>query len=70
LIFSLLLAAVFLMMSDARSRNSDLGKGQLQGQLGGNYTVRKNLTLDFGLITGRSSASPRLGAQLGISVDF
>lgn len=57
-------------LNGAFTRNFDLGKGQLQGQLGGNYALRENLTLDFGLIAGRYSASPRLGAQLGISLDF
>jgi hypothetical protein len=56
--------------SGALARNAGLGKGQLQAQLGGNYTLRENLTLDFGLVAGRYSASPRLGAQLGFSLDF
>lgn len=54
----------------AVSPNFRLNRGQLQTQLGGNYAVRKNFTLDFGLIAGRFSASPRLGAQLGFSADF
>ncbi|HLL16913.1 MAG TPA: transporter [Pyrinomonadaceae bacterium] len=57
-------------LNGARARNAGLGKGQLQAQLGGNYTLRENLTLDFGLVAGRHSASPRLGAQLGLSLDF
>lgn len=57
-------------LNGARARNAGLGKGQLQAQLGGNYTLRKNLTLDFGLLAGRYSASPRIGAQLGLSLDF
>jgi hypothetical protein len=57
-------------MSGALARNANLGKGQLRWQVGGNYTLRENLTLDFGLIAGRYSASPRVGAQLGISLDF
>jgi len=56
--------------SGARTRNFDLGKGQLQTQIGGNYALRDDLTLDFGVIAGRFSASPRLGAQLGVSIDF
>lgn len=47
-----------------------LSKGQLQVQAGGNYNLRKTLTLDFGLIAGRFAASPRVGAQFGFSVDF
>ena len=57
-------------ITGAVTSNLQLGKGQLQGQLGGNYALRKNLTLDFGLVAGRFSASPRAGAQLGFSWDF
>jgi len=57
-------------ITGALSRNPDLGGGQLQVQAGGNYALRDNLTLDFGLVAGRFSASPRIGAQLGVSVDF
>ena len=47
-----------------------LSRGQLQFLVGGNYALKKNLTLDFGLIGGRFPASPRVGAQLGFSADF
>ncbi len=57
-------------VTGALARNAALGKGQLQAQVGGNYALRDKLTLDFGLIAGRYSASPRLGAQVGLSVDF
>ncbi|HEX8131491.1 MAG TPA: transporter [Pyrinomonadaceae bacterium] len=57
-------------LTGARARNAGLGKGQFQGQFGGNYALRDNLSLDFGLVAGRYSASPRLGAQLGLSLDF
>jgi len=62
--------ALGVEVTGAQTRNFDLGKGQLQAQIGGNYALRENLTLDFGFTAGRYSASPRLGAQLGISVDF
>jgi hypothetical protein len=54
----------------ALTRNFDLSRGQLQVQVGGNYSLKENLTLDFGIIGGRYSASPRAGVQVGISVDF
>lgn len=57
-------------VSGALTTNFALSRGQLQFQAGGNYAVRKNFTLDFGLIAGRFAASPRVGAQLGISYDF
>ncbi|HEV7858051.1 MAG TPA: hypothetical protein VGO91_05430 [Pyrinomonadaceae bacterium] len=57
-------------MTGGLTGNLQLGKGQLQGLVGGNYALRKNLTLDFGLVAGRFSASPRAGIQLGLSLDF
>ncbi|MDW8412442.1 MAG: transporter [Acidobacteriota bacterium] len=55
----------------AVARNANLGKGQLQLQFGGNYFLRDNLSLDFGLIVGGNfPSSPRVGLQLGFSVDF
>ena len=57
-------------VTGAMTGNLDLSRGQLQGQVGGNLAVRKNFTLDFGLIAGRFAASPRAGAQLGFTIDF
>jgi hypothetical protein len=57
-------------VTGAVTSNLELSAGQLQGQFGGNYRFRKNCTLDFGLVAGRYSASPRVGAQLGVSIDF
>ena len=54
----------------AFTSNLDLGKGQLQTQVGGNYSLRDNMTFDFGIVAGRYAASPRLGVQLGISIDW
>jgi len=50
--------------------NFDLGRGQLQNQVGGNYQLRKNLSLDFGLTVGYYAASPRVGPQIGFSLDW
>jgi hypothetical protein len=50
--------------------NFDLGRGQLQNQFGGNYRLKKNLSLDFGITTGYYAASPRVAPVIGISVDF
>jgi hypothetical protein len=50
--------------------NLQLGRGQLSEQVGGNYEVRKNLTIDFGAIAGQAVGSPRWGYQLGFSKDF
>jgi hypothetical protein len=57
-------------LTGARAPNSDLGRGLLQGQVGGNYTLGDRMTLDFGVLAGRYAASPRLGAQLGFSYDL
>ena len=57
-------------VTGALTSNFQLSKGQLQALAGGNYALRKKLSLDFGVTAGRFSASPRLGAQLGVSYDF
>lgn len=57
-------------MSGAVTGNFLLSEGQLQARFGGNYAVRKNMTLDCALIAGRFAASPRVGAQVGMSLEF
>jgi hypothetical protein len=54
----------------AYTDSGDLGRSQLQGMFGGRYNVRKNIALCFGLLGGVYVASPRLGGQIGLSVDF
>ena len=57
-------------LTGALARDSQLGKGQLQTMFGGNYLFRDNASFDFGIIGGKYIGSPRVGVQLGISVDF
>jgi hypothetical protein len=57
-------------VTSAVTRNLDLSKGQLQVLVGGNYVINSKMTFDFGFVTGRYAASPRLGVQIGLSVDF
>ena len=57
-------------ITGAVTSNFRLSKGQLQTQFGGNYQLKKNITLDFGFILGRFAASPRFGFQVGTSIDF
>jgi hypothetical protein len=57
-------------LTGALTSNFDLGRGQLQTQVGGNYQVRKNMTFDFGLTSGFYASSPRIGPQIGLSYDF
>jgi hypothetical protein len=52
------------------STNSQLGRSQLQGLVGGLYTIREGLAISFGVIGGKYVASPRIGLQVGFSVDF
>jgi Putative MetA-pathway of phenol degradation len=54
----------------ASSVGDDIGQGLVRVLVGGNYELRKGLTLDFGLLVGWRDAAPRVGAQIGISVDF
>ena len=57
-------------VTGAFTGNFDSGQRQLQAQVGGNCRLRDGLSLDFGVVAGRFAASPRLGAQLGVSLDF
>lgn len=53
----------------AVERGTALSAGQLQTQVGGNYQFTRQASFDFGVVAGKFN-SPRLGLQLGISVDF
>ncbi len=57
-------------LTGAMTKDFQLGKGQLQTMLGGNYQFAHNASFDFGLIGGKYAASPRVGVQLGISIDW
>jgi Putative MetA-pathway of phenol degradation len=50
--------------------SQDLGKDQFQILAGGKYKIRNGLTFDFGVIGGKFVASPRVGAQIGVSIDI
>jgi len=52
------------------SDNDGLDRTQLQAMLGAQYAIRDNLTICMGLIAGTYAASPSLGGQIGISMDF
>jgi hypothetical protein len=47
-----------------------LGRTQLQGMAGGSFALRSGLAVTFGLIVGKYEASPRIGGQVGLSMDF
>lgn len=57
-------------VTGAVTRDFQLGKGHLQFQTGGNYRLKEGFSFDFGIIGGRYPASPRVGLQLGVSVEF
>ncbi|MFN2531956.1 MAG: transporter [Pyrinomonadaceae bacterium] len=54
----------------AITRNFDLGRGQLQTLMGGNYSLSDRAMFDFGIVAGKYAASPRVGFQLGLSVEW
>jgi hypothetical protein len=54
----------------AYAANGKLAKSQLQGMVGGRYVVRKGFSLCFGLLGGKYVASPRVGGQIGFTMDF
>lgn len=57
-------------LTGAMTSEFQLGKGQLQTLVGGNYLVKDNLSFDFAILGGKYAASPRAGVQLGVSIDF
>jgi len=50
--------------------NDGLDRTQLQGLLGVQYAIRSNVTICLGLVGGVYAASPKIGGQLGIAMDF
>ena len=52
------------------SNNGDLARSQIQLLAGGQYLVRKGMTFDFGVLGGKYVASPRVGVQIGFSLDI
>jgi hypothetical protein len=56
-------------LTGAMTQDFQLGKGQLQTLLGGNYQVRDNMSFDFGILR-QIRRESRVGVQPGISIDF
>ena len=50
--------------------NRGLGRSQLQGLAGGWYSIGHGFSVTFGLLGGKYEASPRIGGQIGFTVDF
>jgi hypothetical protein len=45
-------------------------RSQLQALLGGQFAIRDGCSLSFGVLGGRYGATPRIGGQIGVSLDF
>jgi hypothetical protein len=54
----------------AYTENGTLGRSQFQAMAGGQYVIRKGLNFCFGILGGKYVASPRLGGQIGFTIDF
>ena len=54
----------------AVTNNFNLSRGQLEGQIGGGYSLTEKFELTFGVLAGRFAASPRAGVQVGFAYDF
>jgi hypothetical protein len=50
--------------------NDGLARSQLQGLVGGQYSIRDGFSFTFALLGGKYVASPRVGGQVGFAVDF
>ena len=48
----------------------NFGRSQLQFMVGSQYRLRDGITLDLGILGGKYVGSPRVGAQIGFSLDF
>lgn len=59
-----------LEMYGGYAPDAGLPRSQLQFLGGGQFSIRKGLSFDFGLLGGKYVASPRIGGQVGFSVDF
>ena len=45
-------------------------KTQLQALVGAQYAIRDGLTLSLGILGGKYGATPQIGGQIGIAIDF
>ena len=52
------------------SDSAGLDRTQLQAMFGAQYAVRNGMTFCLGILGGKYGATPRIGGQLGVSIDF
>ena len=57
-------------LTGAVAQKSELGKAALQTQVASKYAIAKRVSFDLGLLAGHFTGSPRLGLQIGFTVDF
>ena len=57
-------------VTGAAATDSSDREGQLQVMFGGSAALSKRLSVNFGLVGGRFSASPRAGGVIGFEYDF
>lgn len=61
---------LYLGVEAVGARASKANLNQVQLQLGGNYFLRDNFSIDFGVLSGLRTPDPRVGFQVGFAVDF
>ncbi|MEO8100539.1 MAG: hypothetical protein ABI811_22770 [Acidobacteriota bacterium] len=54
----------------AARQGTILGKATMQTQVGGKFSIDETLTIDFGVLAGWFSGTPRSALQIGFSKDF
>jgi hypothetical protein len=54
----------------ARAPGGRADRAALQEQFGGKYQTTERLSVDFGVVFGQLGESPRVGLQVGLSIDF
>lgn len=61
--------SVGVEVAGAVANSTAQDRTELQGMLGAKYALRENMAVTAGLIAGHFAASPRLGVQVGFSID-
>jgi hypothetical protein len=57
-------------VTGARAPGGRADRAALQEQFGGKYQTTERLSVDFGMVFGQLGESPRVGLQVGLSIDF
>ena len=57
-------------LTGARAPGRRTSQTALQEQFGGKYQTTERVSIDFGVVSGQLGESPRVGLQIGLSIDF